>query len=259
MLGGIRKLMTGMWWVEFENDTTVKVKDTANVTIITRDTVVHHKRTIVNSVNVVNGDLYYQLESSDTVVPVTGNPTITYLTLMHTATEVQYTMPPSAWFSDSIRVKLYDLPLATGKSWQTFNVVGDSTMRVLFGLVWIKLNVDYSYNGQSQVTGTTGYHFGDSTRSCFVLSNTTISHAAVISDTNIIFLADTLIHQNDTILVSKTVETSSSYVNDELSIPLWSYDVQAQSDTNYTNGVVERDTTRKGTWITAYLDTRILQ
>jgi hypothetical protein len=261
LLGGIRKLVAGMWWTESENDTTVSVKDSASVTIITRDTVIHHKRTTVNSVSVVNGNLYYQLVTSDTVLPQTGNPTVTSLTLMHNATQVQYVLPPNGYFNDSIRVKAYDLPLTVGKSWEAFNVTGDTTMRILFGIIWIKLTVDYSYNGQFGVTGTTDYHFGDTTRSCFVLSNTTNTNAAIISDTNIVLqlgtIVDTLIHLNDTILTSRTVETSSSYVNAQLSIPLWSYGVQAKCDSNYINSVVEHDTTRKGTRITSY--TSILQ
>jgi hypothetical protein len=258
-LGGIRKLMTGAWWIEFENDTIVKVKDSAGYTITTRNTVEHHKRTIVKNVSVVNGDVYYQIETSDTIVPVTGSPTVSSMQLLHNATQIEYTIPPNSWFSDSIRVKAYDLPLAVSKSWQTFAATGDTSMRVLFGFIWVKLHAVYSFNGLSKVSGTTDYQFGGVSRTCFEIANTTNSDAVIISDTTIALLTDTLVRPNDTIMTSKSVETSQQYVNTDLSIPLWSYSVQAKCDSNHVNDVVERDTTRKGTHITAYLDARIIQ
>ena len=60
-------------------------------------------------------------------------------------------------------------------------------------------------------------------------------------------------------MTSKSVETSHQYVNTDLSIPLWSHSIQAKCDSNHVNNVVERDTTRKGTHITTYLDARIIQ
>jgi hypothetical protein len=262
-LGGIHKLMSGAWWIEFENDTIVKVKDTANVTIITRDTIEHHKRTIVKNVSIVNGDVYYQIETSDTIVPVSGGPSISGMLLLHSATQIGYTIAPNSWFSDSIRVKAYELPLATGKSWQTFSATGDTSMRVLFGPFWVKLHVDYSFNGQSQVPGTVEYLFGGASRTCFEIANTTNSDAVIISDTTIVLqlgpLTDTLVRQNETIMTSKSVETSRQYINADLSIPLWSHSVLVKCDSNHVNNVVERDTTRKGTRVTTYLDARIIQ
>jgi hypothetical protein len=259
-LGGIRKLMTGMWWIEYENDTIIKIKDTANVTIITKDTIVHHKYSTVKGVGVAGNDVYYYIETADTILPVSGAPTINGMLLRHNSSRIGYTIPPNSWFSDSIRVKAYDLPLATGKSWQTFNASGDTSMRVLFGPIGVKLHVNFSFDGESQIPGTTEFQFGGALRTCFEISNTTNSNAAIISDTTIVLqfglLTDTLFHETDTIMTSRTKETGSQYLNPEFSIPLWSYSVQAKCDSNHVNNVVERDTTRKGTFVSTYYDAR---
>jgi hypothetical protein len=183
---------------------------------------------------------------------------MTAMTLTHSATEIQYIIPPNGWFSDSIRVKAYDLPLSTGKSWQSVSVTGDTTVIVpLSSLISAKLTADYSNSGQVQVTGSTDYQFGSAKRTCFIISTTTNSGATIISDSTIVFtllgISDTIVRKNDTLMTSKTVETGSEYVNPELSIPLWSYNVSAKRDTNYINNVVERDTTRKGVHVTTYI------
>jgi hypothetical protein len=262
-LGGVRKLMTGMWWEELENDTIVKVKDTAAITIITRDTVVHHKRSVVTGVTVNNEVLNYTIVISDTVLPQTANPTMSTLVISHSATQVGYTVPPFGWYyRDSVRVKAYDLPLATGKSWQSFTAAGDTSLRVLFALWWVKLRAYYSATGTATVPQTTEYNFGDSLRPCFEIATTTNSLSTIISDSTVILQVGTIVldtlHQGDTVTTSKTVETGRQFVNTDLSVPLWSYNVQAKCDSNHVNSVVERDTTRKGTWIVSYLDVRII-
>jgi hypothetical protein len=262
MLGGIRKLTTGTWWVEYESDTIVRVKDTANVTVITRDTIEHHKRSEVGNVIVVNGTYQYQVQTFDTVLPVTTGPTLGGITILHSATEVGYTAAPIG-FGDSIRVKAYDLPLATGKSWQTFSATADTSMQVPFGPISIRLHADYSFSGQAHVPATIAYEFGNVSRPCFEILDTTLTDAAIVSDTTIVLqlglLTDTVVRQDDTIATSRTVETNLQYVNTDLSISLWSYDVQAKCDSNHINNVVERDTTRKATHVAAYLDARVIQ
>ncbi|HUI92436.1 MAG TPA: hypothetical protein VLX68_09345 [Chitinivibrionales bacterium] len=257
-LGGVRKLITGMWWLETGADTTITTRDSSNTSFITRDTAEHHKYSKVIYATPSGSEMVYVVQTSDTVSTVAGaaeSTTTSFLLLHHSATGVSYVYPPSGWFDDSIRVKAYDLPLAVNKSWQYVNAAGDTTFHAPFGIINVKVKYLISIEGTAQIPGVTPYQFSGADRPCFQVANATTWSTVLTCDTSISILTLT-INQGDTIASSITQSQASMYVNTELSIPLYSFTVETKVDTNYIDGVVSRGTTKKGSFITSYFDAR---
>jgi hypothetical protein len=261
-LGGLRKLVTGMWWASEENDTIVSVKDSVTKTVIVRDIKHHHKSSQVMASGLIGGDLYYYIETSDTVVADTAHPQKTGMLLRHTAAQVDYTLPPHFLLvnKDTIKARVFDLPFKANNSWQIYTVAGDTAIRYPVGqfplIIFVKLHIYLSGDATARVAGVSDYQFGGVTRNCFDVVSTTTARGTLLSDTNVVFLVDTLIRVGDTVVVSDSMKTEHQYVNNDLSIPLWTYSVATKRDTNYVDHVAIRDTVRAENVVTSYYDAR---
>jgi hypothetical protein len=261
-LGGLRKLVTGMWWTSEENDTIVSVKDSVTKTVIVTDTRHHHKYSTVVASGIIGGELYYYIETTDTVVADTAHPQKTGMLLRHTAAQVDYTIPPHFLLvnKDTIKAKVFDLPFRVNKSWQMFTVAGDTAIVYPVGkfplIIFVKLHIYLAGDAQAQVAATSDYQFGGAARKCFDVVSTETTRGTLLSDTTIILLGDTLVRDRDTVLISDSLKTEHQFVNNDLSIPLYSYSVSAKRDTNYIDHVVIRDTVRTRNIVTSYYDTR---
>jgi hypothetical protein len=257
-LGGMRKLVTGMWWTSYENDTIVSVKDSVTKTVTTRDIKHHHKYSQVKASGIIGGDLYYYIETSDTVVADTAHPQTTGLVLRHTAAQVDYTLPPHYLLvnKDTIKAKVFDLPLRANKSWQSYSVAGDTAIMYPVGqfpfIIFLKLHIYRTGNATVQVAGVSNYQFGGAARRCFEVVSTATTRTVLLSDTAIA----SFINAGDTVVVSDSVKTEHQFVNNDLSIPLWTWSVATKRDTNYVDSVAVRDTVRSENVITSYFDAR---
>jgi hypothetical protein len=120
----------------------------------------------------------------------------------------------------------------------------------------VKLHIYLSGDATARVAGVSDYQFGGVTRNCFDVVSTTTARGTLLSDTNVVFLVDTLIRVGDTVVVSDSMKTEHQYVNNDLSIPLWTYSVATKRDTNYVDHVAIRDTVRAENVVTSYYDAR---
>ena len=155
-LGGLRKLVAGSWWATDEYDSLVYVKDTAGIRVTISKNDHHHKLSTVTFAGIIAGNLYYGIETTDTLLSDTTQPSKSGIALRHTATKLDYTVPPGLFTvnKDSVDVKLLDLPLAAGKSWQGFSVSGDTAVRIFVGFIPVRLQLYLSMGLSGQVTGT---------------------------------------------------------------------------------------------------------
>jgi hypothetical protein len=261
-LGGLRKLVTGSWWTTDEYDSLVYVKDTAGIRVTIAKNDHHHKQSTVTFAGIIAGNLYYGIETTDTLLSDTTQPSKSGIALRHTAAKLDYTVPPKLFFvnKDSVDVNLLDLPLAAGKSWQVFSVAGDTAVRVYVGTfpfgVNVKLQLYLSLNDSARVAGTSPYQFGSAVRTCYEVVSQNSMKADDLSDTTIVYLGATVISVGDTVDVSDSSRTEHSFINNDLSIPLWSYSVGSKRDTNYVNQVVAHDTVRTASYVTSFHDAR---
>jgi hypothetical protein len=261
-IGGLRKLVTGSWWITDENDSLVYVKDTAGIRVTITQNDHHHKYSKVTFAGIIAGNLYYGIETTDTVLSDSSQPSKSGIVLRHTSTKVDYTVPPKLFVvnRDSVDVVVLNLPLAVHNSWQVFTVSGDTAVRITVGtfpfIVGVPLQLYLSESGSAQVAGTSQYEFGGTARTCYEVVSQNNMKAAYVSDTTIAYLGTTIIGDGDTAVASDSVCVVHSFVNNDLSIPLWSYSQGSKRDTNYVNNVVARDTVRTASYLTMYFDAR---
>jgi hypothetical protein len=257
-LGGLRKLANGAWWTTDEYDSLVYVKDTAGIRVTVNKNDHHHKYSKVTFSGIIAGNLYYGIETTDTLLSDTTQPSKSGIVLRHTAAKVDYTVPPKLFIvnRDSVDVTVLDLPLAVNKSWQGFSLSGDTAVTIFVGLIPIRLQLYLSMSDSGEVTGTQPYQFAGAARSCFEVVSQNNMHATYVSDTTIVFLGTTVISTGDTAVSSDSSRTEHSFINNDLSIPLWSYSVGTKRDTNYVNQVVARDTVRAALYVMSYYDAR---
>ena len=261
-LGGLRKLLAGTWWITDENDSLAYVKDTAGIRVSIAKNDHHHKYSKVTFAGIIAGELYYGIETTDTVLSDSSQPTKSSMVLRHTASKVDYTIPPKLLIvnRDSVDVEVFKLPLAVGNSWQEFSVAGDTAVRIYIGTfplgIGVELHVSLSENKNSSVAGVSQYQFGGALRTCYEVVSQGSMLANYVSDTTIAYLGTTIIGTGDTAVASDSACTVHSFANNDLSIPLWSYSVGTKRDTNYVNNVVARDTVRMASHVTAFFDAR---
>jgi hypothetical protein len=261
-LGGLRKLVVGTWWAVDENDSLVYVKDTAGIELTIKKNDHHHKMSRVTYAGVVAGNLYYGIETADTVLSDSSQPTKTGLVLRHTASQVDYTVPPKMFVvnEDSVDVTVLALPFSEGKSWQTFAVSGDTGVRIYVGtfpfIIGVNLTLNLSMGGTAQVSSASPVLFGGMPRSCWEVVTQNTMKADYLSDTTIVFLGNTILSVNDTVMTSDSSCTVHSFFNDDLSTALWSYSLGTKRDSNYVDRVVVHSTVRTASYITSYYDAR---
>jgi hypothetical protein len=255
-LGGIRKLMVGTWWKETEGDTTITERDSASTTFITRDTVSHCKYNKVASVKSIDSGLEYTIESYDTSYSDTGKSlSKTLIRILHYPYKVEYIVPPLGGFTDSIRMRLYDLPLNLNKSWQYIKATGDTTVSIPLLIINVKLKVSYDILGNSSIPYLNTYKLNSENKQCFEIANITTLKTTMVCDSTITFFTFT-IRKGDTITASTVNSNQNILVNTDFSVPLSSFTLEQTLDTNYTNGVLSRKTKRSGSWVIELFDAR---
>lgn len=255
-LGGFRKLVEGMWWTEMQHDTTVNVKDSANVKTIIRDTLEHHKHCEVVDVFEWNGDTVYAVAVFDTIVNKDSLHKDTSL-YIHTESSVEALLVLDLYGIDTTRVRLYNLPLTIGDSWQSFDPISIDTTAS-----WIGLDFDVSLNftGSAELTDTSYLAFSSSNYKCFTTINTTeLTGLALLGEDflNPLNPADTLLYAGDTVGVSTTEEQSENYICPDLALQIRSTGLKTVCDSNYAQNVVTHDTTRTIKFLTKYYDPRV--
>jgi hypothetical protein len=261
-IGGLRKLVTGSWWITDENDSLVYVKDTAGIRVTVAKNDRHHKYSKVTFAGIIAGNQYYGIETTDTILSDSSQPSKSGIVLRHTAAKVDYTVPPKLFVvnRDSVDVVMLNLPLAVHNSWQVFSVSGDTAVRIYIGtfplVIGVQLQLYLSESGSAQVAGTSQYEFGGAARTCYEVVSQNNMKADYVSDTAIAYLGTAIINVGDTAVASDSVCVVHSFVNNDLSIPLWSYSQGSKRDTNYVNNVVTRDTVRTASYLTMYFDAR---
>ena len=261
-LGGLRKLVAGTWWIADEYDSLVYVKDTGGIRVSITKNDHHHKLSTVTFAGIIAGNLYYGIETTDTLLSDTAQPSKSGMVLRHTAAKVDYTVPPRLFIvnKDSVDVTVLDLPLAVGTSWQGFSLSGDTAVRIPVGTfpfyIWVPLTLSLSLNDSARVAGTSPYQFGGATRTCYEVISQNSMTADYLSDTTLANSGVTVISVGDTVDVSDSSRTEHSFINNDLSIPLWSYSVGAKRDTNCVNSVVVHDTVRTASYVTSFHDAR---
>jgi hypothetical protein len=251
-LGGIRKLTAGLWWLEVQNDTIVQIKDSLNVHTETRDTVVHHKMNRVAVVSKVGNDYVYYVQTSDTAraaSSTTAEVTNGTIYIQHSASDVVINLGRNPLGgTDSIKIKIYRLPMRVGDVWEALNYVGTIPIGSLTYIA--------SLNDTVSTAGNINYSFGDAARRCFDFSSRTLSPVVLRTESAIMIGPIVIARAGDTLSLTTTTNNKQYYVDPDLSIPLWSYETEIKNVNSELYQVTETDTTRKGMFVMKYYDVR---
>jgi hypothetical protein len=137
-----------------------------------------------------------------------------------------------------------------------FDTSIDTAVRISFGTLSVPLLAHYGLNAGAGVFGAAAYRFDGRDMSCFEVDDTLRSSGRYIVDTTIVLLADTIVTRGDTVAVALSTTTTRMYLSPDLSIPLWSSDLEVALDSNAVSLVVRHSTKKSGIVISAYFDPR---
>ena len=254
-LGGLRTLAVGMWWRGIKGDTLEQKKDSANTILYTYDTTLYHTFNTVTGTQAINGGLWYVIESWDTCID-SGTVRHESKFFQHTAQSEKMLISINSQTHDTASYKLFELPLRQGNSWEMFDTSIDTAVRIAMGALSIPLLAHYGLNAGAGVFGAATYRFDGRDMSCFEVDDTLRSSGRYIVDTTIVLLADTIVTRGDTVAVARSTTTTRMYLSPDLSIPLWSSDLEVALDSNSVSLVVQHSAKKSGTVISAYFDPR---
>lgn len=269
-LGGVRKPVVGMWWIEHQFDTMafhldsvdqglLAVGDTQHVYITKYDTLVHHVYNIVTDRILISGDSVFRIRSFDTLKGegAGGTDSIDQKTvfLKHTPTSFEIIMPAMAWLIDTLSYHYLTLPLSIGNSWPAVAISRDTGIRI-----WgIPLQAYLHWTGTNTVSSRIVRGFGGRDRTCYAINNVTDMSTVALLDTTLILPGgnDTL-HPGDTLVRNTNHQTNGSKDNvcPDIGMTLCNHTIEAKLDTNFLEIKAARDTVWKGTFLQMLYDPR---
>jgi hypothetical protein len=254
----MKQISVGMWITGEWADTGVQVKDSLNTKYQVYDTSLHHTWAKVTGTTTAGADVYYVVSTSDTALKRSGtgvdNITPGTLYVKQTATELVYAYPPSGWNADTLFITVLKTPISAGAGWQTELFNFDTTVRLVWNLIPVKLSLSANVTGNAQVAEAVSYQTSSGALACRRITGTTTTLSRMVSDTGISILGINLISVGDTIARSSETKTTSSYQYSGCPLALWSSEFTTKLDTNYIDSVTTRDTTRKVSFLKRFYD-----
>ncbi len=254
---GLRILVPGQWWEEFQYDTLVSTRDSGNSSTTRRVYDEHHKYSEVSSAYMQYSKWYYRILTRDTLLrpgdPRGDSIAADSLLLIHSDTMVEYDIPANNIFIDTLKFAALKLPPQDGGQWTVLSQAIDTTS-MLF--VWrMLMHLDIQSDGSYGANGICD--FGGKSYACRTVNRITDFSLAMISDTVIVIpIRDTLARKGDTIATSFSHSVQSDHFNFDLSVSFWSRELETKLDTNYIDSSTTRENNVKYTTLHRYSDPR---
>jgi hypothetical protein len=254
-------LITGQWWVEIADDTTIKVIDTmGHAPVKTTTYSQRHRRYSVSSAAAgQNGGVDYVVAFVDTFVGSSGSvDSIKPGTMTLTEKDGDVTM--MQWFVYSLAIDTFSyvpfaLPLTAGMSWTTSSDSIDNAIT----LFTMHFRTRALLSGTAvSASGMLNYSFANSAWPCFSIHEVDISNGTLTLDSSVAGLGFQAGYQ-----IGRTIGqvTRDIYFSPDLNLPMYTRTVTVRCDSTkafltVTADVTMYDTVKTTEKITAAYDPR---